>query len=159
MFVNFLMKKPILMIGLLMFSIFLMNAWDKLGFLKRDLQTTACHGNLSKLEKNLPETWKVYCEGNNLAAEIKVLGIEANDKQLKEKMYRSLANHLMTISTLSQPDLLEKIMMVRLRLDHPKLQVNAISEGRYVAKLIGLKSQSHIAEHLQQTVQVNDVAK
>ncbi len=142
-----------------MFSIFLMNAWDKLGFLKRDLQTTACHGNLSKLEKNLPETWKVYCEGNNLAAEIRVVGIASEDKELKEKMYRSLANHLITISNLSQPDLLEKIMMVRLRLEHPKLQVNAISEGRYVVKLSGLKSQAHIAEHLQQTVQVNDVVK
>lgn len=142
-----------------MFLIFLMNAWDKLGFLKRDLQTTACHGNIPKLEKSIPVTWKVFCEENNLAVEITVSSIANDDKELKEKMFRHLANDLVSISKLSQTDLLEKIMMVRLRLEHPKLQVNAISEGRYVAKLVNLKSQTHIAEHLQQTVQVNDVAK
>ena len=159
MFANFLFKKPILTIGILMFSIFLMNAWDKLGFLKRDLQTTACHGNLSKLEKSVPVTWKVFCEQNNLAVEITITTIASDDPELKQKLFRHLANDLVTISNLSQPDLLEKIMMIRLRLEHPKMQVNALSEGRYVAKLVNLKSQTHIAEHLQQTVQVNDIAK
>jgi hypothetical protein len=160
MFANFLMKKPILVIGVLMFAIFLMHTSGRFPFFDREnLQSTPCHAALIKIQRNTPKEWKIYCESNNLTVEILEKAIHGNPSDLKEQMYRQLANHLVLIARHAQADLMEKILIVRLKHMHPHLEINAITEGRYMVKLAGLSTPQFIAEHLQQTVQVNDIPK
>ena len=74
-------------------------------------------------------------------------------------MYRQLANYLVEIGRASESDILEKVFIVRLKLMHEKMDVNAVTEGKYIVKLSTLTSPDFIREHLQQTVQVKETLK
>jgi hypothetical protein len=94
---NSLLKKPILAMGIIMFSLFLYQVAkkEKWGLFHNDkLTSTSCKGVLVGLEKRIPENWKVFCEGNNLAVEIKEIAIPPEAGNLKGLMYRQLANHM-----------------------------------------------------------------
>jgi hypothetical protein len=159
---NSLMKKPILVIGLILFGLFLMQVSNKEKwgiFHNPKLIPTSCRAALVKIEKKTPANWKVFCEGNNLAVEIVETIIPKEASDLKVLMYRQLANHMSFIARSSQTDILEKVDFVRFKLIHPKLEVNAVTEGKFIIKLATLDSPEHIMTHLQSTVQVQDTLK
>ncbi len=156
MFANFLIKKPILAIGVLMFAIVWIASGGKNPFFERQaLKSTSCRAVLVKLERRLPADWKLFCEENNLAVEIRESSA-LKDDQLRAYLYRQLANALVEIAKSSEPDILEKVFIVRLKLGHPAIVLNAVSEGKYVAKLATLSTPEFISKHLQQTVQVQE---
>lgn len=162
MFWNSLMKKPILAMGIIMFSLFLFNVSKKKSwgiFHNEKLNTTSCRGALVKLEKNVPENWKVFCEGNNLAVEIREIAIPEKAANIKLLMYRQLANHMAYVARLATTDILEKVMFVRFRITHPDLIINAVTEGKYIVKLATLENPEHIMTHLKSTVQVKETTK
>lgn len=160
---RYLMEKPILGIGIIMFGLFVTQVLKKnpeWNFLKRDkLEGTSCAAVIVKLTKVTPSNWKVFCEGNNLAAEINEVTIPVNATNLQTLMYRQLANHMSFIARSSYPDYLERVMFVRLRISHPKMEINAVTEGQYIVKLATLESPEHIMAHLQSTVQVKETVK
>jgi hypothetical protein len=162
MFWNSLMKKPILTMGIIMFSLFLFQVAkkEKWGIFHNDkLVSTACRGVLIRLEKKVPENWKVFCEGNNLAVEINEIAIAEKATNIKLLMYRQLANHMAYVARLATIDILEKVMFVRFRLTHPDLTINAVTEGKFIVKLATLENPEHIMTHLKSTVQVQETVK
>jgi hypothetical protein len=162
MFWNSLMKKPILVMGIIMFSLFLYNVSRKKpwGIFHNDKFTsTSCSGALVRLEKKVPENWKVFCEGNNLAVEINEIAIPPKAANIKLLMYRQLANHMAYVARLATTDILEKVLFVRFRLTHPDLIINAVTEGKYIVKLATLENPDHIMTHLKSTVQVKETLK
>lgn len=149
-----------LAIGILMFLMVWMSSGGRIPFFEREgVNPTPCKASLIRLEKQVPANWKLLCEGNNLAAEITELASESDPLKLKALLYRQMANHMVMLAKSSQPDILEKVFIVRLRLSHAKLEINAVSEGKYVAKLATLTSPDFIMQHLQQTVQVKETVK
>ncbi len=159
---KYLMEKPILAIGLIMFGLFLYQVgtdqkWSI--FTNDKLIPTSCKGVLVKLEKNVPENWKVFCEGNNLAVEINEITIPPKATNLRTLMYRQLANHMSFIARNSYTDILEKVFFVRFRLTHPKMIINAVTEGKFIVKLKTLDLPEHIMAHLKSTVQVKEEVK
>jgi hypothetical protein len=162
MFWNSLMKKPILTMGIIMFSLFLFQVAkkEKWGIFHNDkLVSTACRGVLIRLEKKVPENWKVFCEGNNLAVEINEIAIAEKATNIKLLLYRQLANHMAYVARLATIDILEKVMFVRFRLTHPDLTINAVTEGKFIVKLATLENPEHIMTHLKSTVQVQETVK
>ena len=162
MFWNSLMKKPILTMGIIMFTLFLFQVAkkEKWGIFHNDkLVSTACRGVLIRLEKKVPENWKVFCEGNNLAVEINEIAIAEKATNIKLLMYRQLANHMAYVARLATIDILEKVMFVRFRLTHPDLTINAVTEGKFIVKLATLENPEHIMTHLKSTVQVQETVK
>lgn len=156
---NSLMKNPILAMGIIMFSLFLFQVAkkEKWGiFHNEKLTTTSCTGVLVRLEKKVPENWKVFCEGNNLAVEIKEIAIPEKANNLKALMYRQLANHMSFVARMSTADILEKVLFVRFRLAHPQMTINAVTEGKFIVKLATLDNPEHIMTHLKSTVQVQE---
>ncbi len=156
------MKKPILTMGIIMFSLFLFQVAkkEKWGIFHNDkLVSTACRGVLIRLEKKVPENWKVFCEGNNLAVEINEIAIGEKATNIKLLMYRQLANHMAYVARLATIDILEKVMFVRFRLTHPDLTINAVTEGKFIVKLATLENPEHIMTHLKSTVQVQETVK
>jgi hypothetical protein len=156
------MKKPILTMGIIMFSLFLFQVAkkEKWGIFHNDkLVSTACRGVLIRLEKKVPENWKVFCEGNNLAVEINEIAIPEKATNIKLLMYRQLANHMAYVARLATIDILEKVMFVRFRLTHPDLTINAVTEGKFIVKLATLENPDHIMTHLKSTVQVQETVK
>jgi hypothetical protein len=159
---NSLLKKPILAMGIIMFSLFLFQVWkkEKWGIFHNDkFISTSCRGVLVRLEKKVPGNWKVFCEGNNLAVEINEIAIPEKAANLQLLMYRQLANHMAYVTRLATVDILEKVLFVRFRLTHPNLVINAVTEGKFIVKLATLENPDHIMTHLKSTVQVKETVK
>ncbi len=145
-----------------MFSLFLhqVATKEKWGIFHNDkLSTTSCRGVLVGLEKRIPDNWKAFCEGNNLAVEINELSLPEKVNNLKPLMYRQLANHMAHIARISAPDILEKVLFVRIHMVHPKMILDAVTEGQYIVKLATLENAEHIMTHLKATVQVKETDK
>ena len=159
---NSLLKNPVLTLGIIMMGLFLSQVArkEKWGVFKNDrLETSSCRGVIIKIEKKIPGNWMAYCEGNNLAVEVKEITIPEKATNLKPLMYRQLANHMSYVAKIALPDLLERVDLVRFKIHHPKMELNAVTPGKYLTKLATLESPEHIMTHLQSTVQVNEVLK
>jgi hypothetical protein len=156
------MKKPVLMIGIIMFLLFLYQvaSKEKWGiFANSKLIPTSCRCVLVGLERRIPENWKVFCEGNNLAVEIKELAIPEDVENIKPLLYRQLANHMAFLARNSANDILEKVFFVRFHLVHDKMTIDAVTEGKFIVKLSTLENSKHIMTHLKSTVQVKETVK
>lgn len=159
---NSLMKNPVLAIGIILMGLFIYQVanQEKWGLFKNQkLMSTSCRAVLIKIEKKIPENWNAFCEGNNLAVEINELAVAPEAKKLKSIMYRQLANHMSYVARISYTDILEKVDFVRFKLMHPKMEINAVTEGKYIVKLATLELPEHIMTHLQSTVQVKETIK
>lgn len=159
---NSLMKNPVLAIGIILMGLFIYQVanQEKWGLFKNQkLMSTSCRAVLIKIEKKIPENWNAFCEGNNLAVEINELAVAPEAKKLKSMMYRQLANHMSYVARISYTDILEKVDFVRFKLMHPKMEINAVTEGKYIVKLATLELPEHIMTHLQSTVQVKETIK
>ncbi len=146
----------------MMFSLFLYQvaSKEKWGiFANNKLISTSCRGVLIGLDKRIPANWKVYCEGNNLAVEIAEVAIPEKADNLKLLMYRQLANHMAHVARISATDILEKVLFVRFHVVHPKMVIDAVTEGQYIVKLATLENAEHIMTHLKSTVQVKETLK
>lgn len=156
------MKNPVLAIGIILMGLFIYQVanQEKWGLFKNQkLMSTSCRAVLIKIEKKIPENWNAFCEGNNLAVEINELAVAPEAKKLKSMMYRQLANHMSYVARISYTDILEKVDFVRFKLMHPKMEINAVTEGKYIVKLATLELPEHIMTHLQSTVQVKETVK
>ena len=159
---QYFMKNPVLAIGLLMFGLFIfqVSQHKKWGIFHNDkLIATSCRAVLVKLDRKIPQNWKAYCEGNNLAVEIQEINLPESKLSLQAILYRQLANHMSFVAHHSHVDILEKVYFVRFKILHPKLEINAVTEGKYIVKLATLETTDHIMTHLKSTVQVNEVVK
>lgn len=145
------------MFGLFMYQVSRQQKW---GLFHNDkLIATSCKGVIVRLEKNIPNNWKIFCEGNNLAVEVDEIAIPKNAANLKSLMYRQLANHMSFVARSSHTDILEKVFFVRFKLKHPKMVINAVTEGKFIVKLATLETPEHVMTHLQSTVQVKEDVK
>ncbi|MAF77880.1 MAG: hypothetical protein CME63_03665 [Halobacteriovoraceae bacterium] len=167
-----LMKNPMLVVGVLMMMIFLFQAGKKFNWWesrRQKLMPSSCKAVLVKLERRIPENWQTSCEGkifNNLAVEINYPVLEKQEKQkdqaksnkdrVRSLLYREMANDLISIAKNSPSDNLEKTDIVRIKLIHPEMTINAVTEGKYIVKLQTLRDKRLIAEHLKVTVQVQE---
>ena len=160
MFLNLLWKKPLLTLGVLMFGSVWLGSMGYLPILKNPkLKPTSCRAALVRLERQVPGNWKLVCDDNNLTIVVSEQQIKADEKELQAAMYRQMANYLVALARYSQVDILEKVFIIHMKVDHPKMEINAISEGKYVAKLATLDSPQFIMDHLKQTVQVKETRK
>jgi hypothetical protein len=156
------MKNPVLTLGIILFGMFLYQVAkkEKWGvFYNEKLITTSCKAVVIQVEKRVPANWKTFCEGNNLAVEIDELAVPQDANHLEALMYRQLANHMSFIAKVSHPDMLEKVDYIRFRLNHPKIEINAVTEGKFIVKLATLETPEHIMTHLKSTVQVKQTVK
>lgn len=159
---NSLMKNPVLTLGIILFGMFLYQVGSKEQwgiFANRKLLSTTCRAVVIQLEKKLPANWKAFCEGNNLAVEIVEIAIPPKAANLESLMYRQLANHMSFVARASHVDMLEKVDFVRFRLSHEKIEINAVTEGKFIVKLATLETPEHIMTHLKSTVQVKQTVK
>ena len=152
------------MIGILMMFIFLWDMNRKHGWTaKRNekLKARSCNAVLVKVNKRVAANWNVFCEKNSLAAEIDFIFDKAklkDQKNFKRVMYRELANNLVLLAKISPQDNLERTDYVRVKLIHKDLTINALSQGRHIAKFQTLTTPQMIAQHLQATVTVQEVS-
>lgn len=151
-----IIKNPILAIGVLMLAIVLMDLSrrGKLPLFSERLIATSCKSARVMLEKRIPGTWSVACENNNMTVAIQSQVEVKESSQLSKILYRELANDLQFIAQNSLNESLERTLMVRVHVTHPQMQINAITQGKDLAKLATITQPRLIAQHLKATVQV-----
>ena len=145
-----------------MMAIFLMTSWNKIFGPRESLIPSSCKAVLVMLNKRIPATWSTQCEGktkNNLFINMHTHIKAADDLTLKKALYRTLANNLVFIAKNSPADSLERVDIVRLKMNHHKIEINAITEGKDIIKFSTMKDPDFIKDHLKLTVQVQEKIK
>lgn len=161
-----LMKNPVFAIGFLFFAIFLFQLRDK-GIFKDRAQKmipTSCKAVVARLDKYMSKEWEFSCNENNLQiitkVDQKIISGEIKEAtQLRPLMYKALANIYASISKYAPEDSLERTGIIAVRLIHPHMTLNSMSEGRHVKNIKGLKNLDNLADHFKQTIRVQELAK
>ena len=161
MVIKALMKNPILIMGILMMGLFLnsLRTGSSKIFLSNDHQAHSCTAVVIKLEKNIPATWSLNCNDNNLEVFIKYDKVFKEVIHVKPFLYRELANNMTQIAKNSPYETLERVNIITLRIENPQMEINAVTEGKFIVKLANLKTNKFLSEHLKATVQVQEKIK
>jgi hypothetical protein len=167
---RWMMKNPVFMIGVILMGLFITSQVREGGTGYREsLTPTSCKAVLVKLDRRIPKTWETKCTRNNLHITMKKsitpnledLGenpdIELIKSRYRQVFYRELANDLILLAKNSPEGNLERTEIVTVKLMHPELEIGAMTEGRFVVKFATLTDIKLIMEHLQETVQVQEV--
>lgn len=115
------------------------------------------------MSKRLPKEAKAQCNDNHLKVDWTIaigelIRIDKPEKILAAN-YRELANNLTFIAKNSPQELLNSIATVTLTQEGEDYTLTAISEGKNLSLLKDLKAPELIAEHLRNTVKVQEVTK
>ncbi len=156
------MKYPVLVIGVVLFGIFLSDPkteiwWDKV---QRRYKPSTCDAVMSRTEKKTPIGWKMACPTiHKLVVDIPVMSDIKHYNQLRVIMYKSLANHLTKFSQISNPETVIRLQKLQINLVHKDLKIESITDGKSVIEFLKLKKQEDIIRHLKHTVKVKEVKK
>jgi translation initiation factor 2B subunit (eIF-2B alpha/beta/delta family) len=175
MFTKNIMKFPVLIMGLVMFGIFVSQDttkiwWDKV---KVRYIPSTCKSIQERVIKKSPDKWNLECK----SIDFLIVTIPF-DKELKKKnmlrvaMYRQIANLYKDLArfantplhyiedgkqkTYNEIETLERLQNIQLVLEHPTLKIITQSDGQAVAKFLKLRRPEDIANHLKLTVKVGE---
>ena len=169
MLLKLLLKKPILVMGIIMMFVFLSlygrKFMDKVGLssLGEGFETSSCRGVLAVLKRTLPDSQKARCRGNHLlvsgAYPIHGKGPVLSREILCPLLYREMANSLKFLSDdrTTPPDVLERVGTVRFKLIHPQLTVYAMMSGKSLAGMSRFSSADRLAEYIRASVTVQEL--
>lgn len=175
MFTKNIMKFPVLIMGLVMFGIFISQDTTKVWWNKAKARyiPSTCKSVIERVQKHSPDDWQLECH----TTQFLVVTIPFN-KNVKKKellrvaMYRQIANIYKEFATHSNIPLeyaedgkrkvyneietLERLENIQINLAHKDLKIITQSDGQAIAKFLKLKRQEDIANHLKLTVKVRE---
>lgn len=156
------MKYPVLIIGIIMISIFLMDLKNnnRSIFLSRDkLMPTSCSAVIVKLSRRVPGHWKVECKGNDLHVEYPVETNIPNLDTLRQAVYKDLVNNIVLATRNSPIDTLENVRQIEFTANHKTLEIKAAISGKNIIKFATMKEPKFIMDHLAATTVVKETLK
>lgn len=156
-----LLKYPMLIVGIILFSLFLMDEHTKIWWKKyngRFIPNT-CMAISDRVLPIAPKNWSIECPDKDLLILTVKSSIQSAEPKLRSDLYRELANTYVQFAQISNPETLEFLIKLRIILDHPKLTIESVSDGEAVVGFLKIKSQQRILEHLAATVKVKEVFK
>jgi hypothetical protein len=161
MVIKTLMKNPVLIMGILMMGLFLnsLRTGSNKIFINRKIEAYSCTAVVVKLERNVPATWSLNCNKNNLEVYIKYDKVFKQVIHVKPFLYRELANNMTQIAKNSPYETLERVNIITLKIENPQMEINAVTEGKFIVKLANFKTNKFLSEHLKATVQVQEKIK
>ncbi len=155
------LKYPVLIMGIIMFSLFLADGktkiwWEKT---KRRFVPSTCDSLESRLKDKVPNNWEISCPTADLLnLEIDYPGNESLEI-IRVKMYKSIANTLVQFSNMANPETLEYLKDFRLKMESDKVTIYSQTDGEAMLAFRKLKHKEKIAEHLKLTVKVKEEIK
>lgn len=160
MFGKSAMRYPMLVTGIIMFSIFILdsntqNWWTS--FQARYIPNT-CRSLKDRVQSKLPKNWTIDCPGTSrliISYEFdpSIDGIKKENARVL--VYRDLANSLQKFSRVANPETLISLKVFEMSIVHKKLEVIAKTDGQALVKLAELTGQDEIAKHLHLTVRTS----
>ena len=161
---NNAMKYPALIMGLIMFGIFISNPKTKKYFSKytQSRVPNTCMTVLNRVSKKTPKSWQLDCPTDYLL-QIKIKHASRHSSYLKirPEIYKALANYHVKLMQLSNLETLSNLGLIEFKVSHPQLSVISQSEGSSVAEMAKLNLRNHkeLANHLRATVNIKEVRK
>ena len=159
MFGKYMMKNPILMIGILFVIIFLFQL-KKMGYLdsRRDkFKSPACAAAISPIKKKVPSYWDLDCDEGNLIIEVTIKNeAKFTGKELQVFLYKEMANTYFSLAKMSPLVFLQKVPYVKVSVISDKNQIDGLSKGAQVGQMSTLNNPEIIANHIKGTVVVKE---
>jgi len=175
MFAKGIMKYPVLVMGVILFAIFLSQDTTKKwwNLQKRRFTPSTCDAVKDKVNKTSPSNWSIECP----TIQLLILTVDFDEKakdfrSQRIMMYRQLANIYSKFAHIANTRLdyiedgkqkhyneiesLERLEAVRIILKNEQLLITSQSDGQAVSKFIKLKRPEQISEHLKLTVKVSE---
>lgn len=175
MFAKNAMKYPVLVMGVIMFVIFISQESTQkwLSSYKRRIIPSTCDSVKDRVNGKAPGNWKMECPSTQFLLLTVEFGEKAKDfKSQRIMMYRELANIYSKFAYYAnirmdyiednkqkhydEIETLERLRDIRIILKNDQLVITSQSDGQAVAKFINLKRQEQIAQHLKLTVKVSE---
>lgn len=155
------MKYPVLIMGIIMFTLFISNGrtqnwWQKA---KRRFIPSTCDSLLTRLNPKVPKSWKMSCPTIDLL----ILEYEHKKKspidEMRVEMYKKTANIIVQFSKMANPETLEDLQAFRLIIKTSRLEILSQTDGEAMIAFRKLEGKQKIAEHLKLTVKVKETIK
>lgn len=154
------LKYPVLIIGIILFVIFLNQESTKKWWnqeVKRSRIPSTCDAVLDRVKPKAPKNWSLECPGTQLlVVNIEFDKTEKSHKEQRIVMYKEIANNFSRLAHFSNTETLEYLKYVKLVLKHKNLEITSMTDGQAVAKFVKLKRQEDILQHLKLTVKVSE---
>jgi len=154
------LKYPVLITGIIMFALFLSDPktqeyWEKQ---KRKYIPSNCDAIVSRSAHKADKSWSFECPGTELLI-VKIPYEERDgDKfpQTRKKMYKTLANSLMTLSRITNPETMEKLKVLKVLIESDRLKIMGKTDGEAVVQYKDKKGHADFSEHLKLTVKIKE---
>ena len=164
MFINKLIKKPILPIAFLLTYLLIHQLEEKkiinLSEKAEILKATSCRAVLVNLKRRVPKNWSTSCEKNILTIEMeKSLKSLKNQKNFQAYLYRELANDIIFTAKSSPIETLENVTLARFIVNSEKIIIKAAIFGDDLVKFTTMKNKRLILNHFKKTVKVKELIK
>jgi hypothetical protein len=106
----------------------------------------------------MPSNWNIECPGTvRLILNVEFNKTAKSQGAIRTLVYRELANTYMLLANISNPETMENIQVIEVKLKHKSLEVHSKSDGQAVVELKGKKTQKDIANHLKLTVTTKEI--
>ncbi|MBD65686.1 MAG: hypothetical protein CME62_10800 [Halobacteriovoraceae bacterium] len=135
------LKYPMLTVGIILFAIYLSDPktkdfWNK--FKTRfypDRYT--CTAITQRIKDKMPENWSIHCPENSfLLIRIQYQEVEGDTFPVsKVKMYRLLANSILELGKIANPETMEKVKNIKLSLYSNRLHILGQTDGAAIVKM------------------------
>ena len=130
---------------------------------KQKFVASSCQATLVKLNKRIPKSWSAKCSGDfrnrsdtlYVVINYQIKNPPKENKKYKILLYRELANFLFSVASKSPNDNLEQISVVKIHIKTEKAELIASTKGKYLSKIITIKSTQILKEHLKTTVNID----
>lgn len=156
-----LLKYPMLIVGIILFSLFLLDEHTQIWWKKyqgRYIPNT-CTALSTRMNPKVPKSWQIECPDKDLLILNVKSDVNATGLKLRVGMYKELANTYVSFAKIANPETLAHLIKLKINLDHPKLKIESVSDGEAVVGFLKIKSQERIAQHLGATVKVKEIFK
>lgn len=133
------LKYPVLIIGIIMFIIFLNDPKTKDWYNKisRRYIPSTCDAIISSSAKKADKSWKFECPGTKKLV-ITIPYEEKDEDNLKVtrvKMYRLTANAISSLAQITDPESMQHILVLQVIIDSERLDIVAQTDGEAIVQI------------------------
>ena len=152
------LKYPVLAVGVILFTLYITNPktkeyWDNHA---KKFVPNSCEAVKERILKKEAKRWKLECPGT-VRLIVKVDLTKRAKKVNIITQYRELANTLVNIGKLANPETLSYLKVVEVYLRSDITEIKAVTNGQALVELAQKKSQDAIAKHLKMTVKTQEI--
>ena len=151
------MKYPVLIIGIVFFGLYITNPKTKEFWENHfgKMKPSTCRVTVERFKKNSQKDWSFHCPSTqSLSIEIKS---ELADKYSRALLYKELANSLSYLGHKTNPETLGYLKKVSVKLIHPKLTIDAITDGPAINQMAQTKDRETLFDILKLSVRTKEI--